>query len=125
MAIREYLPRRSRVTKTRGRHAAGRQHEPVRQQSPERGPAMLHSYQTGYARVSLNPALRILIEPLEDGRPIVVTDPDALTRAIADCELERELTLAATARKLRPEGPAPADVLRDLNDMDPSPQIWT
>jgi hypothetical protein len=57
---------------------------------------MLHQCRTGTALVGLDASLRILIEPQERGRPVVVTDTEALIRAIDSCEAERERVLAAT-----------------------------
>ena len=57
---------------------------------------MLHQCRTGTALVGLDVSLSILIEPQERGRPVVVTDTEALIRPIDSCEAERERVLAAT-----------------------------
>ena len=65
--------------------------QPLRRQ-----PVMLHRCRTGTALVGLDASLRILIEPQERGRPVVVTNTEALIRAIDSCEAARERVLAAT-----------------------------
>lgn len=61
------------------------------------GAPLLFKRETGNAVVGLDTTLRIMVEPQEEGQPIVVSDPDALLGAVSACEEERERVLAETA----------------------------